>query len=225
MTHLALALALALAWYMSDDAPTAGRARWCGALALGALFALLGAYAGAGSARFPFAGMDWILAFAVLGFVLATLAASRESSRSRLTHHRLFAFAWRNALAVLLAAALTAVFWTLLWAAAWLMESIGLTGVRRLITTQPFLFTVTASAFGVGMGAVLGRADTFAAVRRFWWALNPVRAARAGLRSGLAGGAGLLLRAAAVRHAQCRVLPVLVLRAVRTVRQHGVPGR
>ncbi|MCZ2498526.1 DUF4153 domain-containing protein [Xylophilus sp. Kf1] len=167
-----LALALPLAWYLGDDAASAWRKRAVVALALGALVALLfGLRPVDGGTPSLNGEPDLLLPTFIVGFVLVTLSTGFAGGR-RLSYPRLFDHAWRNAFALPVAGLLSGVWWMLLWAAAWLMQSIGLPAMQALIHQPWFGYIVGCGAFGLSIGAVLGRAEALVTLRRFWLHLN-----------------------------------------------------
>ncbi|MCW7539659.1 DUF4153 domain-containing protein [Aquabacterium sp. A7-Y] len=163
-----LVLATSLSWVLSQGAFTTERRRVGFAVMLGSVFALLGAHAGASwmvSYRASFL-FGHVLAAAVVGFVVVALAAGVQAAPLRFDYRQLFEQTWRNALLVPISTALTAVLWVLLWAAAWLMDSIGLPAMSRLLAQPAFGIIVTAGAFGLASGLVLEHVDTLLALRR-----------------------------------------------------------
>lgn len=116
---------------------------------------------------------DRIVASAVLGYVIVALAATGVDWRvSALDYPRLFRVAWRNALLVPIAAFLTGIFWILLWAANWLVSTVGIDALDRLLRQPAFNLVVGSTGSGLATGLALRRADALVAVRRLWLALN-----------------------------------------------------
>lgn len=167
---LQFSLAGPLAWYLSAANFRSAPARAGLALIVGGLLAALGAHAGATGDAFAF---DRIVASAVLGYVIVALVAAGIDWRaSTLNYPRLFRVAWRNALLVPIAALLTGIFWILLWAANWLMSTVGVGALDRLLQQPAFNLVVGSTVFGLATGLALRRADSLVAVRRLWLALN-----------------------------------------------------
>lgn len=104
--------------------------------------------------------------------VALALALGWDAPRRRFDYGRLFEFAWRNALLLVLAALLTGLFWATLWAGAWLLDSIGIQAVRELIAKGGFAWPASAAAFGLAFAQGLARASALAALRRLWLGLN-----------------------------------------------------
>jgi hypothetical protein len=166
---LQFSLAGPLAWYLSAASFGSARARAGVAVLVGSLLAALGVHAGAtGDAL----GFDRIVASLVLGYVIVALAAGVDWRAKALDYPRLFRVAWRNALLVPIAALLTGIFWVLLWAANWLMSTVGIDALDRLLRQPAFNLVVCSTVFGLATGLALRRADTLVAVRRLWLALN-----------------------------------------------------
>ena len=171
---LQFVLAAPLAWWLSEGGFLSGVRRGAAALALGLLVGLLGAHAGAtagGGGHVVLSYAGW-LATTVLVHVGVTLVAGFDPVARRVAYPRLFEIAWRNALAVPLAAALVGIFWTLLWAAAWLLLAIGIDWLWQLLADAATLTVGSAAIFAVSLAAVLRRASALVALRRAWLSLN-----------------------------------------------------
>ena len=162
------------AWHFSHDGLTHPRTRVGFAVAMAVLFAALGAHAAPSRFNpvhdlFP---VSFAFVSALLAFVLVALACGVDTARRRIVYERLFEIAWRNAMLVAVALAITGLFWLLLWSAASLMESIGLTVVQRVVNHQAFQLTVTGAVLGLAIGLGLTRPEMHATLRRFWFALT-----------------------------------------------------
>jgi len=158
-----------LAWYLTHGVFASERSRVAFAVLLGLLLAALGAHAAAvAGAERPLVDsvvFSFVIPAAVLAFLVMSLAGAWESSRRRFGYARLFELAWRNAVLAAVAAALTGGFWIVLAAGAWLMESIGLHGLRKLYAEPVFAIPVTAAALGLSFGLALARANILAGSR------------------------------------------------------------
>jgi hypothetical protein len=156
-----------LAWYLTLGAFTAERTRLMFVLLVAVLFAGLGAHAASVSG----AAAPWLwpeglaIPTAVLGFLVVSLACGWDVARRRFDYPRLFELAWRNAVLTMIAAALTGAFWIVLVAGAWLTESIGLHGLRKLYGEAAFAIPVTGAVLGVSFGLALARAHIVVGVR------------------------------------------------------------
>lgn len=170
---LHLALAAPLAWYLLAGSTLAARARVLAAACIGMLFFLLGAHAANTAAgtqhAIPF---SFAIAPVVLGYLLVALVAAYDVPSRRIAYPQLFEFAWRNALLVGVAGALTGILWLLLWAAAWMMDAIGIHALTQLLQQSALDWMLSTGAFGFAIAQALNRAEALAALRRFWLALN-----------------------------------------------------
>ncbi|WP_046111319.1 DUF4153 domain-containing protein [Aquincola tertiaricarbonis] len=160
-------VAAAGSWILWQGAFCTALRRAMAALAMGAAFAGLGAHAGHGGATGFGVPLAHAVAALVLGFVVIGLVAGFDARRRRFDYEALFDAAWRNALVLPLAAGLSGVLWVLLWAAAWLMDSIGVPAPGRLLLQSSSIALITGSAFGLGSGLVLARAAALVTLRRF----------------------------------------------------------
>lgn len=167
-------VATPLSWYLLHEGIRDRRVRILWALALGCFCAGLGAHVGftVGGKFFDQELGAYVLATGCVGFALIALIMGFDAVQKRWVYARLFAFAWRNALLIPLAGALTGVFWVLLWAGAWLMDSIGLKWLTQLLRELWFAIPITATVFGLAMGLALTYSDTLTVLRRFWLSLN-----------------------------------------------------
>lgn len=162
------------AWHFSHDGFANPRTRIGFALAMAVLFAALGAHA-APRVFHPvhdFFPVSFAFVSALLAFVMVCLACGVDAARRRMVYERLFEIAWRNAMLVVVAGAITGLFWMLLWSAASLMESIGLTVVQRIVNHDAFQYPVTGAVLGLSIGLGLTRPEMHATLRRFWFALT-----------------------------------------------------
>ncbi|RUP34075.1 MAG: DUF4153 domain-containing protein [Curvibacter sp.] len=169
-----LTVSVPVAWYLAAGGWANRSQRMAFALMTGGVFTLLGAHAGqswvpgvSGSVQ-----MDHLLAAGVMGFMLVPLASGYDGSRRRFDYQRLFEHSWRNAILLPAAAALTLIFWMLLWAGAWLLESIGLDGFRHFLTQRSVAYLLSAGGFGVAIGLALGKAELLKASRQFSLSVN-----------------------------------------------------
>lgn len=163
-------LALPLAGYLSEQGFRSRRARVVVVAGLGLLFAALGAHIGATGSELhglSHVGPAHLLPAGVLGFVLLALAAGFDTVRRRFDYPRLFELAWRNAVLVPVAAALTGLLWVLLGSGAALLHSIGIKAAARLFAQPAFIMVVSGGSFGLACGLVLQRTDVLLALRRF----------------------------------------------------------
>ncbi len=172
---------LPLAWYLTEGIevlPT--RRRFAIVAGFGLIAALLGAYniwvwEGRGDIfpdQFPH-----LLGCAVLGFTaLPLIAHARRGPGLGLSWHYpdLFQTAWRNAVMMAVAAALTGVFWIVLWAGAMMMSSIGLPLMTDLITRPLFALPATTLAVSAAFVLALTRGEFIVSLRRFWLSMNQI---------------------------------------------------
>lgn len=174
---LYLALALPLAVYLSEGIATLTQRRRLLLLACVAiLFPLLGAYSGwidnVSTNLNPFSGMPFarpsdLFAAGILGFVLIPLLAHVDASAKRWPYRELFETAWRNIILGASAAALTGLFWVVLFAGSALLGLIGLKFVFELITKPIFAIPVTGIAFSTAFALALARAEMLITLRKF----------------------------------------------------------
>ncbi|WP_420223715.1 DUF4153 domain-containing protein [Pigmentiphaga litoralis] len=162
------------AWHFSHDGFAQPRARIAFAVVMAMMFAALGAHAAPPAFQpvhdlFP---VSFLFVSALLAFVLVALACGVDMGARRIVYERLFDIAWRNAMLVAVAMAITGLFWLLVWSAASLMESIGLTVVERVVSHQAFQLPVTGAVLGLSIGLGLTRPEMHAMLRRFWFALT-----------------------------------------------------
>lgn len=104
--------------------------------------------------------------------VALALALGWDPLRRRFDYGRLFEFAWRNALLVVVSALLLCLFWSTLWAGAWLLDSIGIRAVRELIARSGFAWPASAAVCALAWAQGLARTSAIAGLRRFWLGLN-----------------------------------------------------
>jgi hypothetical protein len=174
---LYLSLALPLAVYLSEGIATLTQRRRLLLLACVAiLFPLLGAYSGwidnVSTNLNPFSGMPFarpsdLFAAGILGFVLIPLLAHVDASAKRWPYRELFETAWRNIILGASAAALTGLFWMVLFAGSALLGLIGLKFAFELITKPIFAIPVTGIAFGTAFALALARAEMLITLRKF----------------------------------------------------------
>ncbi|GGX18709.1 DUF4153 domain-containing protein [Pigmentiphaga litoralis] len=162
------------AWHFSHDGITHPRARIAFAAFMALLFAGFGAHAAPRMFHpvHDFFPVSFAFVSALLAFVMVCLACGVDIARRRIVYGRLFEMAWRNAMLVAVAGAITGLFWMLLWSAASLMESIGLTAVQRVVNHEAFRYPVTGAVLGLSIGLGLTRPEVHATLRRFWFALT-----------------------------------------------------
>lgn len=162
-----------LAWYLSSGGFRKLAHRLTLAIGVGVVYALLGAHAAdAHSWRTLNVDPGLALAAVVMGFVLVPLVTGFDAERRRFSYTRLFEMAWRNAVLLPAAAALTGLLWMLLWAGAWLMESIGLSGLRELLRQEFVGYTLTCGGYGLSVGLALARSEAMLTFRRFWLSIT-----------------------------------------------------
>jgi hypothetical protein len=106
-------------------------------------FALDGEY-------FPLAFLLLVWWLLVLPFVQSRLAAGRWT----LDYQQLFAHAWRNKIALAEAALFTGLFWLILQLWQTLFHMLGIDYFRELFRKAPFVYPVTALAFGTALQLV-----------------------------------------------------------------------
>lgn len=169
-----LTVSVPIAWYLAAGGWANRLHRMAFALVTGGVFTLLGAHAGQSWVPGVYGSvqMDHLLAAGVMGFMLVPLASGYDSSRRRFDYQRLFEHSWRNAILLLAAAALTLIFWMLLWAGAWLLESIGLDGFRHFLAQRSVAYLLSAGGFGIAIGLALGKAELLKASRQFSLSVN-----------------------------------------------------
>jgi hypothetical protein len=175
-------MATPLAIYLSAGVTAPSSRRLCVVTAVLLLYALLGAFAGWGAVDPSVAARPgWeavgsagaLLAAAALLFALVPLAMvwRRGPIISAWDYPSLFELAWRNAVLCASAAAVAGLFWIVVWAGAFLMESVGLKFVREVIGRPSFAYISTATVVGAAFALGLRRAEALVALRRFWLAL------------------------------------------------------
>ena len=175
---LYLGLALPLATYLTAGITALTQRRRIQLLAFVALlFPLLGAYSGWAdnvaanllptASLPPFARPSDLFAAGILGFVLVPLLAHFDASAKRWPYHELFETAWRNIILCTSAAALTSLFWMVLFAGSMLLGLIGLKFAFDLIKEPIFAIPVTGIAFGAAFALALERAEMLIALRKF----------------------------------------------------------
>jgi hypothetical protein len=175
-----VALAVPLALYLTQNvAALTRRRRLLMVAALGILFALLGACSAWGEsplARATFspgpARAADLFAAGILGFILIPLWAHFDVAARRWSYSALFETAWRNTLMLCSSAALTGVFWIVLFAGAMLMKSIGIEFVLKLIEKPVFAIPATGIVFGAAFALGLARVEMILALRRFWLSIS-----------------------------------------------------
>ena len=160
-----------LAWYLLAASPLRPLARACAALAIAALICGLAAHAAAtsGDSREPF---SFMLAAAVLAYVLVVLSAGFDAQRRWFSYPRLFEHGWRNALMVGAAGALTGIFWVLLWGAALLLGALGIDTLSTLLKERVVAAVLSCTAFAFFVFQVTLRDEALVALRKFWLTLN-----------------------------------------------------
>lgn len=174
---LYLCLAMPLALYLSEGVASLTRQRRMFLLGvIAVLFPMFGAYSGwsddvpvnlSNFGGIPFARPSDLLAAAVLGFVLIPLLMHFDQKTRSWPYHNLFETAWRNTIMCISAAALTGVFWMVLFAGSELLHLIGLNFMQRLINKSIFSIPVTGIAFGAAFALALARAEMVVTLRRF----------------------------------------------------------
>lgn len=168
-----LCLSMPFSWYLAENGFRSKAARLVFAGFLGLLFALIGFHIGGGrNPVMPASGTtSLMLAAAVMGFVLGSLILGFDPVRRSFVYSRLFELAWRNAVLIPVGLLLTGLLWMVLWAGAWLMDSIGLRGLHHILVQPAFYITANCTVFGLALGLAIKRADTLLALRRFWLSL------------------------------------------------------
>lgn len=160
-----------LAWFLAEGAALRGGRRALAALGIGGLLGALGWH----GADVGLADLTWFgtsLATAILGLILVTFIGAWDPATRSLPYSRLFELAWRNALVVPAAAALTGIFWLLLWAAAWLLVAIGPSLLAAVLREDATQYIASAGVFALALQLALRRAAALAALRHFWLSLN-----------------------------------------------------
>lgn len=118
------------------------------------------------------------LAAMVMTFLVVPLVAAWQPADAsprwlgRWSYPLLFQVAWRNALAMPVAMALTGICWGVLWAGAGLLSVIGLGAVAALLQWPPIIFGVSCVVLGVAFAQGILRADLLLNLRRFVLTLN-----------------------------------------------------
>jgi hypothetical protein len=160
-----------LAWYLLAGAPLRVLARAGVAIALAALVASLAGHAAAtsGQGRGPF---SFMLALAVLSYMLVVLAAGFDPRRRRFDYLRLFEHGWRNVLLLAAAGALTGILWTVLWGAAFLLSALGVETLAKLLSERAVIGILSCTAFAFFILQATVRGEALVALRKFWLALN-----------------------------------------------------
>jgi hypothetical protein len=176
-------LALPLAVYLSHDTamPAPRRGVLLTLVAVG--YALLGGFAAwaadtglsveEGRSLFSVKGsFQQTLGTIVFGFVLVPLVAGWSPATRRWDYARLFEVAWRNGVLCFSVAVLVGVFWMVLFAGSMLMDSIGLSFVKDLISESFFAIPATCIMASLAFSLGLARADMLMSLRRFWLSLT-----------------------------------------------------
>jgi hypothetical protein len=160
-----------VAWYLLAGSPLRPLARAGVAIALATLVGSLAAYAAAtsGEGRQPF---SFVIALAVLSYMLVVLAAGFDPRRRWFDYPRLFEHGWRNVLLVGAAGALTGILWTVLLGAAYLLAALGVDAFLNLLTQRVVIAILSCTAFAFFVLQATLRDDALVAVRKFWLALN-----------------------------------------------------
>lgn len=104
--------------------------------------------------------------------ISGTLVAGFDPVAKVINYPRLFELAWRNALVLPIAIALTSILWALLLSSAWLFSAIGTVAFEEFLSEPAVVAVLCATAFNVALGLVLQRDEALVTVRRFWLSLN-----------------------------------------------------
>lgn len=179
-------LAVPAAIYLSENAGFERARRWWLVAGVGVLYLFFGAYAGwlgdpveaiGRQPRLigPYGSFVHVLAALVLGFILVPLVAGYKTAggqNGRWQYPLLFRLAWRNALLGASVAAITGLFWAVLFAGAMLMKSLGLRFVLELIEEPIFAFPVTGMVVGAVFAQGHARSELLVNLRQYWLSLN-----------------------------------------------------
>jgi hypothetical protein len=165
------AAAAPIVWYLLADSPLTARARAIVALAIGVLLSGLAAHAAAtsGDGREPF---SFMLAAAVLLYMLVVLAAGFDSASRWFFYPRLFEHGWRNVLLLGAAGALTGILWVLLWGAALLLGALGVDALSTFLKQPVVVATLSCCGFSFFILQATLRDDALVTLRKFWLTLN-----------------------------------------------------
>jgi len=169
------------AYYLSENTGISSRRRTLLLTSIGVVYALLGSYAGWMSEplhaddkyRDELVGsFNQVVAALVAGFMLLPLVCGWQSSEKRFAYPRLFELAWRNGLLSASVAGITGLFWTVLFAGAMLMKSLGLNFVMDILQEPLFIFPVTGTVVGAVFVQGHARAELLVNLRHYWLTLN-----------------------------------------------------
>jgi hypothetical protein len=108
----------------------------------------------------------------VLLFVSINLICGFDGGRRRWSYALLFDHAWRNAVLLVTAVAITAAVWMVLFAGTGLLSLIGLPAAMKLLGEPLFIAVATGAIGSAAFGLGLERAAMTVAVRRFWLSIN-----------------------------------------------------
>ena len=160
-----------LAWYLLAGSPVGPRTQVGIAVTIAVLIGGLAAHAVATSSggREPF---SFMLAAAVLSYMLVALASGFDPQRRWFSYTRLFDHGWRNVLLVGASGALTGILWVLLWGAAFLLAALGIETLSTLLNERVVLAVVTCTAFAFFIRQATISSDALIALRKFWLTLN-----------------------------------------------------
>lgn len=165
------AVAAPLAWFLMAGSARGTAGRIVAAVGIGALMAAIGwhfAHSGvSGDARF-----GSILASLILGHVLVVLAGAYQTTSRSLPYRGLFDLAWRNSLVVPAAMAFVGLFWTVLWAVAWVLGATGFALLSAILDHDLTQHLATTTVFALALRLALGRAGALVAFRQFWLSIQ-----------------------------------------------------
>jgi hypothetical protein len=168
---LHFAAAAPLAWYLLAGSPLRPLARAGAAVAIAALVCSLAGYAQATSGE-SLEPPSFMLAAAVLSYMLVVLAAGFDPPRRWFDYPRLFEHGWRNVLLAGAAGALTGILWTVLLGAAFLLDALGVDALLKLLKEHVVIAVLSATAFAFFIREATLRGEALVALRNFWLTLN-----------------------------------------------------
>jgi len=159
-----------IAWYLLAGGSSRPLARAGIALCIAALVSGLGGHAASTSeGGWP---TSYVCASAVLAYMLVVLASGFDRRSGWFSYPALFDHGWRNILLAAAAGALSGILWALLWAAAFLLEALGVDTLSRSLSEPLILALLWSASFAAFIRQASLRGEALVAMRKFWLTLN-----------------------------------------------------